>query len=168
MTQPLGDALPGSEETTVWSGAPSQWLNFGWYTACLIGAVGFIVAAGVTQQPLVAAGAILPAIIAFIKWLAVRTTRIHVTTERISTTVGIFSRRKGDLELYRVKDTTLDEPFLLRMVGRANIQLHSSDRSTPLVTLRAVPDAESLRQKIRNSVERLRLKRGVREMDIEH
>jgi hypothetical protein len=53
-------------------------------------------------------------------------------------------------------------------VRRANIQIISSDRSTPAITLPALPNAEWLRQQIRNNVERLRLKRGVREMDIEH
>jgi hypothetical protein len=53
-------------------------------------------------------------------------------------------------------------------VNRANIRIISSDRSTPAITLPALPDAEWLRQQIRSNVERLRLKRGVREMDIEH
>ena len=97
-----------------------------------------------------------------------RTTRIEVSTERITTSVGIFSRQKWDIELYRVKDTTLHVPFLLRLVRRANIRIVSSDRSSPIVTLSALPDAEWLRQQIRTNVERLRLKRGVREMDIEH
>jgi len=71
------------------------------------------------------------------------------------------------MELYRVKDTMLHEPFLLRLVSRANIQIISSDRSSPSITLPALPNAEWLRQQIRTNVERLRLKRGVREMDMD-
>jgi membrane protein YdbS with pleckstrin-like domain len=156
-----------SDESTVWTGSPSQWLNFGWFSACLIGAAGFIAAAVVLSQPVVAAGAVIPAILAISKMLTVRTTRIEVTTERITTTVGIFSRRKWDLELYRVKDTTLEEPFLLRLVGHASIQIISSDRTSPILTLRALHNAEWLRQQIRVNVERLRLERGVREMDMD-
>ena len=167
MTRPLGALVPRSDETTIWSGSPSQWLNAGWFAACLIGAVGFIAAAVVFSVPLVAAFAVIPVMVALSKALAVRTTRIEVTTERITTTVGIFSRHKWDIELYRVKDTTLHEPFLLRLVRRANILIISSDRSTPTVALRAVPDGEWLRQQIRTNVEQLRLKRGVREMDMD-
>lgn len=145
-------------------------MNSGWFAACLIVAAGFIAGAVVVSQPILAAGAVIPAMVALSKALIVRTTRVEVTTERITTRVGVFSRHKWDIELYRVKDTTLHEPFLLRLVGRANILIVSSDRTSPVVTLRALPNAEWLRQQIRANVERLRLKRGVREMDmdIEH
>lgn len=167
VTPPAGDGS-GSEESQIWTGSPSQWLNAGWYITCLLGVgVSFTVGA-LTGQPLLAALAIIPVIAALVKFLTVRSTRIDVTTERITTTVGIFSRRKWDMELYRVKDTMLHEPFLLRLVRRANIQIISSDRSSPSITLPALPNAEWLRQQIRSNVERLRLKRGVREMDMDH
>ena len=143
-------------------------MNAGWYIACLIGIGVLFTVAALTAQPLIAALAIVPVIGAVVKYLKVRSTRIDVTTERITTTMGIFSRRKWDMELYRVKDTMLHEPFLLRLVKRANIQIISSDRSSPSVTLPALPRAEWLRQQIRANVERLRLKRGVREMDMDH
>ena len=164
MTEPAS----APEETIVWTGSPSQWLNAGWYIAALAGAAVLFTVAALMGQPLVAALAIVPAIAALAKYLVVRTTRIEVTTERITTTMGIFSRRKWDMELYRVKDTMLHEPFLLRMVQRANIQIISSDRTSPSITLPALPRAEWLRQQIRANVERLRLKRGVREMDMDH
>ena len=163
---PEGDP-PRSEESPIWTGSPSQWLNAGWFISCLIGAGVLATIAALVGQPLIAVGAIIPAIAAISKFLTVRSTRIDVTTERITTTVGIFSRRKWDMELYRVKDTMLHEPFLLRLVSRANIQIISSDRSSPSITLPALPNAEWLRQQIRMNVERLRLKRGVREMDMD-
>ena len=166
MTEPA--PAPASEENLVWTGSPSQWLNAGWYIVCLIGVAVLFTIAALTAQPIVAVLAIVPVIAALSKYLIVRSTRIDVTSERITTTVGIFSRRKWDMELYRVKDTMLHEPFLLRLVNRANIQVISSDRSSPSITLPALPQAESLRQQIRTNVERLRLKRGVRELDMDH
>ena len=167
MTPPTGDP-PRSEESAIWTGSPSQWLNGGWYIACLVGVAVLFTVAALVGQPLIAAGAIIPVIAAVVQFFKVRATRIDVTTERITTTVGIFSRRKWDMELYRVKDTMLHEPFLLRLVRRANIQIISSDRSSPSITLPALPNAEWLRQQIRANVERLRLKRGVRELDMDH
>ena len=165
-TPPTGD-LSRSDESPVWTGSPSQWLNAGWFITCLIGAGVLFTIAALAGQPLIAAAAVIPVIAAIVQYLKVRSTRIHVTTERITTTVGIFSRRRWDMELYRVKDTMLHEPFLLRLVRRANIQIISSDRSSPSITLPALPNAEWLRQQIRSNVERLRLKRGVREMDMD-
>lgn len=142
-------------------------MNLGWFAGSALVAAGLIAAAAIVSQPILAAGAVIPILFAFFKALKVRTTRIDVSTERITTTIGIFSRHKWDIELYRVKDTTLHEPFLLRLVRRANILIISSDRSQPVVALRAMPNAEWLRQQIRMNVERLRLKRGVREMDMD-
>jgi uncharacterized membrane protein YdbT with pleckstrin-like domain len=167
VTNSPGDA-PRSEESLIWTGSPSQWLNAGWFIASLIGVGVLVTVAALTAQPLIAALGVIPVIAALWKYLVVRSTRIDVTTERITTTMGIFSRRKWDMELYRVKDTMLHEPFLLRLVRRANIQIISSDRSSPSVTLPALPNAEWLRQQIRTHVERLRLTRGVREMDMDH
>jgi uncharacterized membrane protein YdbT with pleckstrin-like domain len=168
VTEPLAEPAAHSDETLVWAGSPSQWLNIGWHVGAVVGVAVFVILATLTAQPLLALGGIIPVVAALVQALKVRTTRIEVTTERITTTVGIFSRHKWDIELYRVKDTTLHQPFLLRLVWRANIRIISSDRAQPMVTLPALPDAEGLRQKIRMNVERLRLKRGVREMDIEH
>jgi uncharacterized membrane protein YdbT with pleckstrin-like domain len=167
MTQPTSDLTTSPQESTIWSGSPSQWLNVGWFFFCAVASVAIVVVAVRISRPLVAIAVIIPAIVALAKWLRVRSTRIEVTTERIVTTVGVFSRHRWDMELYRVKDTTLYEPFLLRLVGRANIALVSSDRSSPTLTLPALPDAEALRQKIRTHVERLRVRRGVREMDMD-
>ena len=164
---PLPGDLSRSEESAIWTGSPSQWLNAGWFITSLIGVAVLFTIAALVGQPFIAVGAVIPAIAAIVQYLKVRSTRIDVTTERITTTVGIFSRRKWDMELYRVKDTMLHEPFLLRLVRRANIQIISSDRSSPSITLPALPNAEWLRQQIRANVERLRLKRGVREMDMD-
>lgn len=164
----MTDIASTAEESVVWTGSPSQWVNAGWFIACFLAVVVLVVVAVLTEQPILGALSVIPAIIALWKFLVVRSTRIDVTTERITTTIGIFSRRKWDMELYRVKDTMLHEPFLLRLVNRANIQIISSDRSSPSITLSALPRAEWLRQQIRSNVERLRLKRGVREMDMDH
>jgi len=164
---PLPGDLSRSEESPIWTGSPSQWLNAGWFITSLIGVGVLFTIAALVGQPFIAVGAVIPAIAAIVQYLKVRSTRIDVTSERITTTVGIFSRRKWDMELYRVKDTMLHEPFLLRLVRRANIQIISSDRSSPSITLPALPNAEWLRQQIRANVERLRLKRGVREMDMD-
>jgi uncharacterized membrane protein YdbT with pleckstrin-like domain len=163
-----GDSYtPTGEERPIWSGTPSQWTNFPAFIITLIVVVASIVAAVKMQQPYIAAVAGAAVLLAFIPWLRVRTTQIEVTSERIGTRTGIFTRRRRDMELYRVKDTTLHEPFFLRLVGLANIEVVSSDKTTPFLILPAIRDAESLRQQIRSNVERMRMSRRVRELDFE-
>ena len=110
-------------------------------------------------------GLIVPISLALSKWLTLRCTHFEVTTERVKVTRGIFSRQREDLELYRVKDTTLEEPFLLRLVGRGSVHISSSDKTTPVTVIPAIAHAEALREQIRGQVERLRIARGVREVD---
>ena len=154
-------------ESPVWSGASSQWLNIGTFIVTGIVAAAIIIGAFLWDRPLIALAALIPAALAFWSWLTVRTTRIDISTERVTTTTGIFSRKRSDMELYRVKDTTLHEPFLLRLVRRSTIELASSDRSSPSMMIRAIPNGETLRQEIRTHVERLRRDRRVRELDMD-
>jgi uncharacterized membrane protein YdbT with pleckstrin-like domain len=132
-------------ETVLWEGHPSQWTNLGIFLACLL---------------------ILPIPFAFARWLQTRCFSYKVTTERVIMTRGVFSRRSDELELYRVKDTTLLQPFWLRLVGLAHIVLTTSDRTTPILQLTAIPGAETLREQLRANIERMRQLRGVRETDV--
>ncbi|HKS04676.1 MAG TPA: PH domain-containing protein [Gemmatimonadaceae bacterium] len=164
MTSPTPEV---PDESPVWSGTPSQWLNFESYLYASLLAVGLIAGTIIWSKPVILGFVLIPAAGAFWKWLSLRCTRIDVTTQRISTRTGVFSRERSDMELYRVKDTTLREPFFLRIVGLANIALVSSDKSTPDMMLAGIRNAEELRQKIRTHVERMRATRRVRELDFE-
>jgi len=154
-------------ESPVWSGSPSQWLNFSTFIACGVSIAALVAGAALWSQPLIAAFALIPAAYAFWKWLTVKCIRIDITTERISTRTGVFTRARWDMELYRVKDTTLHEPFLLRLVKLANISIESSDKTTQQMVLPGIRDAESLRQKLRANIERMRTAKRVRELDFE-
>ena len=64
-----------------------------------------------------------------------------------------------------MKDLTVEEPFLQRLVGRGRLILQTSDRSNPVIVLSAMHDVAALRDLIRTQVERLRAAKGVREID---
>ncbi|HWA86610.1 MAG TPA: PH domain-containing protein [Opitutus sp.] len=156
-----------SEESLVWRGSPSQWTNFGAFFFALVVA-GFIVAASVLTAagPLILIALVLPVGYLFARWLETRSEVYEVTTERIRCSTGIFSRRRSELELYRVRDYTVVEPFLLRLIGRGNIVIESADRSTPVFVMHAVPDVNTLKDRIRTHTELMRQRRGVRDLEI--
>jgi uncharacterized membrane protein YdbT with pleckstrin-like domain len=158
---------PAPEETVVWRGSPSQWTNFGAYLFSLVVA-GFIVAAcflTAAGSP-VLLGLILPLGFILIRWLETRSHVYEITTERIRTSTGIFSRRTAEIELYRVRDYTVVEPFWLRLIGRGNLIIESADRSSPLIVIHAVPGVAALKDQVRNNTERMRQRRGVRDLEI--
>jgi membrane protein YdbS with pleckstrin-like domain len=163
-----GGGPASNEERLVWTGTPSQWVNFWPFVFAFTLLVAGVVAAARLEEPFILlTGAVALLIFALWPWLRVRTTMFQVTTERISVRSGIFTRRKRDMELYRVKDTTLHEPFFLRLLSLANIEIVSSDKTTPFLLLPALRNAESLRQQIRQHVERTRVEKRVRELDFE-
>jgi len=78
-----------------------------------------------------------------------------------------FTKATDTLELYRVKDIEKRKPFLSRLVGVENVQLNTSDTSSPFVFIEAVPSSVGLADKLRNQVEIIRQQKRVREIDIE-
>ena len=82
-------------------------------------------------------------------------------------TSGVFSKVTDTLELYRVKDIETRQPFLSRLVGIETVQMNTSDASSPIVLVEAVPSSVGLADKLRNQVEIIRQQKRVREIDIE-
>lgn len=51
--------------------------------------------------------------------------------------------------------------------GLGTVVLHTSDKTHPVIEMRAIADANELREKLRKIVAEARQKRGVREIDFE-
>ncbi len=100
-------------------------------------------------------------------WWANRATVYELTTQRLRITRGILNRRLDELELYRVKDYVMEQPFLLRLLGLGNITIVTSDATTPTVALRAVAGVAGVREKLRNAVQAERDRKRVRELDVD-
>lgn len=138
------------EEKDVWYGTPSQILNLGTFIVC--GLLFFLV---------------IPLFIILWQWLVVKNIKYELSTQRLRTRYGVLNRKTDELELYRVRDYQLEEPFFLRLFKLSNIVLRTSDKTHPVVTIKAVENGEELREKLREYVEECRMHKGVREVDFE-
>ena len=110
---------------------------------------------------------IVPIFIAIARYLQTKNKVYELTTERLKISEGVFSKVTDTLELYRVKDIETRQPFFYRTVGVENVQMNTSDTSSPFVFIEAIPSTVALADKIRNQVEAIRTQKGVREIDIE-
>jgi uncharacterized membrane protein YdbT with pleckstrin-like domain len=164
-------------ERTVWKGTPSQVINLPQYLlwgaafVVLVVAGAFIVQS-MDQVPSVAFALLLvlaaiPWCIAGWKWLVLKNTEYELTTQRLRTRTGVLNKHLNELELYRVRDYKLEQPFFLRLFSLSTVTLETSDRSNPLLVLRAIRHGEDLREQLRNYVEEARMRRGVREVDLD-
>ena len=180
-SEPLGAASPegppaaarstaaaDSSDEPLWSGSPSQWLNFGWFLAIAVGLAGFLAIAFATAgfgwlaSPLLLA----PLAVTAWKWLGLKLVRYELTQERIRVRSGVFTRHLEEIEIYRVKDTELSIPLWQRLVGIGTLRVISSDHTNPNLPLRGIADPESVRERIRAACEAVRRARGVRELDV--
>jgi uncharacterized membrane protein YdbT with pleckstrin-like domain len=139
-----------ASEALVWSGSPSQLVNFPVFLLCTL-----------------LCWLIVPIFYAIWKWLVVHNIRYELTSERLRVRRGVLNKELDEIELYRVRDYRLEQPFFLRIFSRGNVTVTSTDVSNPIVTLRAVPNSERVRELVRHSVEECRTKKGVRAIDMQ-
>src|SRR6266496_4673852 len=147
-----------SEEKTIFHGSPSQVLNVDVFAGCGMAAVTLIVLSLMVWWAFVLLLPI-PLGIAAWKWLELKCRVYEVTSERLKVSRGIFTRRSDELELYRVKDLTLIEPFFFRLFSLGSIIVTTHDASTPTVNIHAVRGVKELREELRRAVEACREKK---------
>ncbi len=165
--------MNNNEEQTVWNASQSQASNFGTYAILFLLLLGGVTAA-IFISSLDRFGDSLISIFViamlsfilfcfFCVYIVTKNIKYTLTSERLQTHTGVFSKQTNDLELYRVIDTRLEEPFLLRLFGLGNIVLITADSSSPALSIIAIKDASKLRNNIRNLVESRRDAKKVRE-----
>jgi len=133
-------------EETVWTGSPSQYKNLGIYLLCIF---------------------ILPIPYALWRWVLLKSLVYKLTTERLLTTEGLFSKNTESLELYRVKDFRIKQSFFERLFGLESIELLSSDMDTPDVVMDYIPKSLGLGDKIRQQIEACRVQKQTRDLELE-
>jgi uncharacterized membrane protein YdbT with pleckstrin-like domain len=146
-----GAPVPGTfvpEGGVVWSASEGQVANLGTLVLCLVGC-----------------WLVLPLLYAGYVGLRTACHRYTLTDQRLRERRGILSVTTEELELYRVKDITLQQPLLQRLIGRGRVVLATSDRTTPVVVLNAIGDPQTVANLVRVCVERSRVAKGVREID---
>jgi uncharacterized membrane protein YdbT with pleckstrin-like domain len=166
-------------EKVIYRGGPSQWLNFRVYFVCML---LFLVAvfskqiwanflqvdyAQYKDYYKIASKVLFfaPVAYALMEWMKLSSHKYIITTERLKEEEGLLSKHTHELELFRVKDMSFNQPFLLRMFGCGNIILDTSDKSTPVVVMQAIKNGQSVLEMLRKNVQNMRAKKGVREID---
>ncbi len=140
---PATPAAPA--ENTLWEGAPSGWQLFWWWVSCIL----------VVTIP-----------IAIWKYLVLRNTKIRLTTQRLITERGVFNRTIEHMELYRVKDWTIEEPFLMRLLDRGTVVLDTDDATSPVIRLEWITGARQFCDLMRPAVEAMRQLKRVRQVEL--
>lgn len=138
--------FPHMAEQSIWTGTSSQLKNLGlWLLSILI----------------------IPLPWALWQWLVVKNRVYQLTSERLLITSGVINKMTETLELYRIRDLQVAQPLLQRMFGLHAIHLITTDSSTPELILDFIPTSAGLPDKLREHIEKCRMQKRVREVDIE-
>jgi uncharacterized membrane protein YdbT with pleckstrin-like domain len=132
------------EELTIWEGRPSHVKDLGYYSLCLI------------LAPL-----IVPLVLMLWRYLDTRCHQYDITNERLRVSKGVLSKRTKETELYRVTETSLDQPLFLRLFRRANVVVRVAGGAKSEIVIRAIPGAPAVREDLRRCVETMRDKKRV-------
>jgi membrane protein YdbS with pleckstrin-like domain len=162
-----------SRDRNIWQGNPSQVVNLGKnigaaiLLALFIAGGGFIASKMDSLIPLwVGLGAsALVLLWVFWHWLETRCYKYELTPERLRVRHGVLSRQTEELELYRVHDLELHEPFWLRLFGLGHVVLYTSDQTAPQLRIESIRQASEVRDKIRDRVEQTRQDKNVRTIE---
>jgi uncharacterized membrane protein YdbT with pleckstrin-like domain len=133
-------------EIQIWEGRPSPAKDMGYHLLCLI------------LSPL-----IVPLGFMLRRYLDTRFHLYGITSERLRVTTGILTKDMRELELYRVQETSIHQPFYLRVFGLADVRVTIADPEKTTVVIHAIPRASELRESLRECIETMRDRKHVNE-----
>ena len=159
-------AAPPEEE--LWRGRPSQILLLRLYFVWALLLLGILSATLVRLDlwPLLAILVPLALVQIALRNLRLRAIAYVVTTQRVRIISGLLNKEIQEIELFRVKDTSVRQRFFQRIFGLGTITILSGDAHQPRLVLYGIPRAVELRERLRQEVMQLRQRFGVRELDV--
>ena len=76
------------------------------------------------------------------RYLFIRRVIYLVTPQYIRITTGIFFKEIDTVELFRIKDYIIFEPFLLQLFKLMDLHLKTTDPENPVLWLRGIPRSD--------------------------
>lgn len=95
-------------------------------------------------------------------WYLVASTRYRLTTQRLFAQTGLIAKDLEEVELFRVKDVTLSQGMLDRMLGTGTVTVLSTDDTAPRLELAGIRDPLAAKEAIRTAFRAARQREGMR------
>lgn len=95
-------------------------------------------------------------------WYLVSSTRYRLTTQRLFVQTGLIAKNLEEVELFRVKDVTLSQGVLDRMLGTGTVTVLSTDDTAPRLELTGIRDPLAAKEAIRTAFRAARQREGMR------
>ena len=87
-----------------------------------------------------------------VTFAARRSVHYTLSTQRIEIEKGVFGKHIESVDLWRVRDVSLDQTFVERLRGVGRITVYSSDQVEPVVELGPLASVKPLFDRLRDAV----------------
>ena len=94
-------------------------------------------------------------------WIETHSTEYKLTTQRFFLKKGLIAKHLDELELFRVKDVTVNQGVIQRMLGFGSVTILSTDDSTPKITMHGIAKPTEVKEIIRKTYRVARKKERV-------
>src|SRR5690242_1061384 len=146
-------------EETICEVSPSQILNLKAFIYSILAIAVIVTATILAGNYILLTALILPLGYAFWKYLQIASTKLKITNERIIISEGVFNKTTNETELYRVRDSSIEEPFFYRLLGCGNIVIYTTDDADSTLFLKAYNKPHWVKDQVRNYSEICRQKK---------
>lgn len=86
----------------------------------------------------------------------------ELTNERLKINKqGVITQTKSDIELYKIKDITVQQKLKDKAMNVGNIEIISSDESDPVLVLKSIKDPHNIREQIREASKKAKQEAGI-------
>lgn len=136
---------------------PSQWLN----APYIIGAVVSILVLW-SYSPLVLIAVVPP----IWNYLEIKFWRYELREMTIIEKKGVLDIEKTENHYYRIKSIRVERSLIFRILGLTTIEIISSDKFKPRLTLYAIKDGDRIHEWIKNIVYDWKREMGVKDYDV--
>lgn len=147
------------EEKIICEVSPSQILNLKAFVFSILAIAAIIAAAIYIKENLVYALLIIPILYAVWKYFSLKSIKLTVTDQRLILCEGLLNKTTNETELYRVRDSSIEEPLFFRMFGCGNVNIFTTDEADSKLHFKGYPKPHWLKDQIRNYSEACRQKK---------
>ena len=95
-------------------------------------------------------------------WYLVAATRYRLTTQRLFVQTGLIAKNLEEVELFRVKDVTLRQGVLDRLLGTGTVTVLSTDDTAPVLEIQGILHPLDAKERIRTAFRAARQREGLR------
>lgn len=93
-------------------------------------------------------------------------TTYTITEKKLIYKTGLLSTNEDEILLYRVQDMGVKRSLLQRIFGLGTIEVHSQDKTCPLLVIKNIKHVKEFRAILSDNVEKEKVRRNFRSTEI--